>query len=218
MFQTLRRKRRGAALIYVSIIMVAMMGLAVAGGGPGQNTSARTCSCIRPPTPPPAQGALAMSQSGSTAATVTAYASYIDATANPVDGQTITSNMVTVQFIIWDDASHTGTVTATYSLGTNAVRVLISYSVPTLFAKILGQTSKTAVESSTAEYVKEVDTPTVYATGNPWLAGEPAGTNGSQPDPGYSATTPNSDHLYKYDKAGTPGKNTNGRHRNHGHL
>lgn len=44
-------------------------------------------------------------------------------------------------------------------------------------------------------------TQTVNATSDPWLAGEPAGTQASQPDSAYA----NSNHEWKYDVAGTYG-------------
>ncbi|MGA2441390.1 MAG: hypothetical protein ABSH08_10545, partial [Tepidisphaeraceae bacterium] len=41
----------------------------------------------------------------------------------------------------------------------------------------------------------------VSAHGNPWLAGEPAGTLGSVPDDGYNKPKANNDHPWKYDIA-----------------
>ncbi|HET6248211.1 MAG TPA: TadG family pilus assembly protein [Tepidisphaeraceae bacterium] len=207
MFAYRRRDRRGAALVYVCVIMLAMMGLASLSVDLGRYE----CAHVQLHSAADAAArtaALALSKSGATASSVTTAATTV-ATANTADGQQITSSMVTVQLITWNDTTHTGAIASGISTA-NAVRVYLSYSVPTVFAQVLGVTSKMAVESSTAELVKQVDTPTVYATGNPWLAGEPAGTLGSQPDPNWSATSPNPDHRYKNDIAGTPGTDTNG--------
>jgi hypothetical protein len=144
---------------------------------------------------------------GASAVTAAADA---DATQNTVDGQAITNAMVTVQYIKWTNASnYTIESTANFAQA-NAVRVTITYTVPLLFAQVIGYANKSASEFSTAELSIQTASPYVYATGNPWLAGEPAGTHASQADPNYTSLHGNSDHQYPYDVAGTPGKNTDG--------
>jgi hypothetical protein len=203
------RERRGSALIYVIVAraaLIALCSLAVDLGryevahSQGYNAAVSAARA----------GAAAMALSGSTAASVTTAATNT-AINNSVDGQPITSGMVTVKFVKWDSATNTGTneSTANYSKA-NAVKVFISYNVPLVFAQVLGLSKKALVEHSTAEVVTAVDTPYVVATGNPWLAGEPSGTQGSQPDPGFTTTHGTEDHQYKYDIAGTPGNDTNG--------
>ena len=135
------------------------------------------------------------------------------ATSNVVDGQAITAGSVTVEYLNWTSKANCPVVTtANFSSATvNAVRVSITYNVPLAFAKVLGLANKAAVEFSVAKVVTQTDTPHVYATGNPWLAGEPAGTQASQPDPSYSSSNPDPDHLYPYDLAGTPGTEVGGK-------
>ena len=203
------RNRRGAALVYVVIALVAMIGLCSLAVDLGRYEEAHS-QAYNAAAAAARAGAAAMALSGSTSTSVTTAATNA-ATNKSLDGQPVTSAMVTVKFVKWNDATHTGTAesAANYSQA-NAVSVYISYNVPLPFAQVLGLSSKKAVEFSTAEVSVQVDTPYVVATGNPWLAGEPAGTTASQPDPGWSSSSPNSDHRYQYDIAGTPGNDTNG--------
>ena len=117
--------------------------------------------------------------------------------------------MVTVSYGKWNGTTFAAKAASKYG-NCNAVKVTIAYNVPLVFAQVLGLANKTASKTSIAEEVVSVDTPYVAATGNPWLAGEPTGTQGSQPDPNFTTVHGSSDHQYKYDLAGPYGKNTNG--------
>ena len=203
------RQRRGAALIYVVLVVIAMVGLCSLAVDLGRYEVAHS-QVYNAAVAAARAGAAAMAQSGATASSITTAATNA-ATNNTVDGQSITSSMVTVVFVKWNSATRTGTVKSAANFDkANSVRVYVTYTVPLAFAQVIGLSSKKAVEFSTAEVVTQVDTPYVVATGNPWLAGEPAGTQGSQPDPGFTTTHGNTDHQYKYDIAGTPGQDTNG--------
>jgi hypothetical protein len=72
--------------------------------------------------------------------------------------------------------------------------------VQLVFGGIIGVPTCNATATSVAALIalNHVTGITVYANSNPWLAGEPAGTLASQPDPGYVS----SDHEWKQDIAG----------------
>jgi len=208
-FTPTARRRSGVVLVYVAIVMVAMMAFTSLAVDLGRYEVAHS-QLYDAALAASRAGALSMSQSGSTAAGVTTAATTV-ATGNTVDGQPITSGMVAVTFVNWNSSTRTGTavLTSNYSQA-NAVSVSITYTVPTVFAQVLGLTGKAATEYSTTEYIQSIDNPYVIATGNPWLAGEPTGTTASQPDPNWKASPVNPEHRYKYDIAGPVGKNTNG--------
>lgn len=200
------RRRRGAALVYVALAMVALMGFCSLGVDLGRYETAQA-AIYNAAMAAARAGANDMAEGGTS--TTTPAAALAVAEANQVDGQPITSSMVTVKYGKWNGTTFTNKSASNYS-ACNAVQVTITYNVPLAFAKVLGITTKTATKYSTAEMVVQVDTPTVYGTGNPWLAGEPAGTTASQSDPNYSGLHKNSDHQYPDDIAGTPGYDSSG--------
>jgi Flp pilus assembly protein TadG len=198
------RRRRGVALVYLAIIMVAMMALASLGVDLGryEMVQAQIYNAAMA-----AARAGANDKAGGGTSTTTPATALAVATDNQVDGQQITSGMVTVSYGNWSGTTFTSYTSGNYSnVNCNAVQVKISYNVPLVFAQVLGLANKTATKTSVATESVSVDTPYVYATGNPWLAGEPTGTQASQPDARYGKAG----HLYKYDYAGTAGKDTHG--------
>ncbi len=148
-----------------------------------------------------ASAAVQQLSAGSSAAT---SAATTVATENRVDDAAIPSSAVTVQLLNWISSTNY-TVVAT-AAAANAVRVTIADPVPFYFATALGFRTHTATRSSTAKIVVQTSTQFTSTYSNPWLAGEPTGTTGSQPDAGYRGQGVNPEHPYQYDIAGPPGQ------------
>src|SRR5436305_1588474 len=135
-----RRRRSGVALIYVAIVGVAMMALCSLAVDLGRYEYAHSsmynasCAAAR-------AGAAALGKSGATTTSVTNAVNAV-ATSNKVDGQLITTAMVTIQYIKWTDKSNFVIESAGNFSQADAVRVYISYSVPLTFAQVLGLSSK----------------------------------------------------------------------------
>ena len=151
-----------------------------------------------------ARAACATLPQGTTAAQNVAIAI---AANNYADGSPVTLNASTdIQFLNW--TSSTSYTVLSSASGANAVRVYARRTaasgnpIPMLFAMVLGKPSLDVIASSVAQVVTtQQETDYIDANSDPWLAGEPAGTKASEPDPDY----PNSDHQWKYDVAGTNG-------------
>jgi len=150
-----------------------------------------------------AQAAVAQLSNGTTA---TKSAAITVATENTVDDSLITSSQVTVQLLNW--VSSTNYTVVTTAAAANAVQVSISDNVPFFFASVVGFHTHVATRSSTAEEIIQTTTQYVSTYSNPWLAGEPTGTQGSQPDPGWEGQGVNSEHPWEYDIAGPNGGTT----------
>jgi Flp pilus assembly protein TadG len=128
------------------------------------------------------------------------------ASENLVDNNPINPSKVTVQLINWTSATNY-TVVSTASAA-NAVRVSISNGVPLLYASLLGFPSHLATRSTIAERVVQSATQFVSTHSNPWLAGEPLGTQASDPDPGWKGQNVSKEHPWQFDLAG-PASETN---------
>jgi Flp pilus assembly protein TadG len=129
------------------------------------------------------------------------------AAKNKVDGTPLTLGSGNILIGSWN----TSTLTFTQGGSTdnvttfNAVEIVVQRSaangnpIPLLFGSILGVKSCDVTATSIASLIAVEAPQHVYvsAHGNPWLAGEPAGTKGSVNDPGYSSKS----HPYKYDVA-----------------
>jgi Flp pilus assembly protein TadG len=128
--------------------------------------------------------------------------------ANYVDAYNISSNSnvtVSVQLLDWVSSSnYTVLSSGNYTLA-NAVRVTVTYTVPLNFGAVLGYSSKVATRSSTAMLTTNSATVSVTGNSNPWLAGEPKGTQASQPDPNWDGQDVVWDHPWEYDIAGPIG-------------
>ena len=203
-----RNRRSGVALVYVVVIMSALMAFCSLAVDLGRYHTAHQ-ELYNAAVAAARAGAAAMAKSGSTTSTVSSAATTV-ATENYIDGQSIPSGDVTVEYLNWTSASTYTVESAANYASANSVRVTISYDVPLMFARVLGITTKTAREVSVAKVVVNTDTPTVYATGDIWLSNEPNGTTGSQADPNYTSLHAVEDHQYPHDIAGTPGHNAAG--------
>jgi len=197
-------------MVYVVIIMTALMAICSLAVDLGRYEAAHN-EMYGAAVAAARAGAATMS-SGQSAASAAATAA---ATANKTDGVSLPSADVTITYGYWNSGTSTFSsfgsfTTAQVPAMVNACRVTVTYSVPLTFGSIIGISSKIATETSTAMINVQVDTPTVYATGDIWLANEPAGTHASQADPNYSGLHSNSDHQFPDDVAGTPGKTANG--------
>lgn len=153
------------------------------------------------------------SSAATTAAQNMAYANYID-----TENISNSNCTITVAFLNWP--STTALSSNNFSQA-NAVRVTIRYTVPLLFAQILGLSGKDTSQTSVAALATQTVSPYVSAFSNPWLSGEyvaspggtpplapsakAAGTTGSQPDPAYNGPDVDKEHPWKYDLAGPNG-------------
>jgi Flp pilus assembly protein TadG len=130
------------------------------------------------------------------------------ANENYVDAQTVGSDAAVtlgVQMLLWVGPSdYTVLMPANYAMA-NAVRVTLTYDVPLSFAGVIGLSKKTATRSATAMLVTQSQTLYVYATGDPWLAGEPTDTLASRTDPNWQGQQVNPLHPWQHDYAGPVG-------------
>jgi Flp pilus assembly protein TadG len=196
-----RSRRRGIAFAYTVVtmtILLSFLGLAV---DVARTQVAKTE--LHRLADAAARAAVANLSAGTTAAKNAAVAV---ASKNPVDGGYIslsTTNDILIGY--WNASTHIFT-----SGGTpyNAVCVYARRTaangnpIALLFGKLVGVNTVDVWASSTAALVQQNSgTYTANATSNPWLAGESAGTQASQPDSNY----PSSGHRWKYDVAGTYG-------------
>ncbi len=154
-----------------------------------------------------ARAAVANLASGTTA---TQNAAYNMAILNKADGSTITiSKTNDVQFLNWVSKSNFTVVAS--AAQANAVRVYCRRTVTTgnpvnlMFASLLGFHSVDITTYATALFHTQTTTQYVSAFSNPWLAGEPNGTQASQPDPAWRGQNVNPDHPWEYDIAGSVG-------------
>jgi Flp pilus assembly protein TadG len=151
-----------------------------------------------------ARAAVAALPSGTSAAQTAAQ--NVAALNNDVDGGSITIN--TSDIVVGNWSTSSGTFTAAGS-PTNAVEVTVRRTtsngnpITLMFSKVIGVNTVDLWATSTAALVEKYAPTTQYvgATSDPWLAGDPAGTQASEPDSEY----PDSNHKWKYDVAGTYG-------------
>jgi Flp pilus assembly protein TadG len=139
---------------------------------------------------------------GTTAVTnaVTSVAAENNADGAPVNGS---NDTITVTFLNW--VSPTNYTVLPSASGANAVQVSIQHPISLLFGEILGITGKVVTETDTAAIQTQSTTTYVSAYSNPWLAGEPTGTQASQPDPAWAGQGVNPEHPWEYDIAGPVG-------------
>lgn len=197
----MRRRRSGVALVYLAICMVAMMALCSLAVDVGHYEVVQSQIY---------SAAVAAARAGANAmsggATATTNAATTVATDNIVDGFHIQSSAVTVNYVNWNTSNNTYTTVTPGNFATaNGVQVIITYTLKLPFAQVIGEPTKLATKSSIAIVQTQSVSPYIYATSDPWLAGEAAGTHGSQADPNYAGVNVNSDHKFPYDIAGTPG-------------
>jgi Flp pilus assembly protein TadG len=189
-------------IIYVAIMMVAMVGFCSLAVDLGRVQTAKTqLRCAVDAAARAAVCCLAQSSSAAQAAAIAIAAQ------NQVDGTALTltnSNVVTGS---WNPTTQTFTSggvadnVTTYS----AVKVTASRSkaggnaIPLMFGIVIGMPTCDVNASAVGALIYQSNSTTQYvsANGNPWLAGEPAGTLASEPDTAYSSQ----DHAWKQDIA-----------------
>jgi Flp pilus assembly protein TadG len=192
------RHPSGIALVYIVVMMSTLMALCSLGLDVAHiqlvNTELQRAADAA------ARAGILQLANGTTATTTAATTV---ATENTVDDQLIASGQVSVQLLNWTSSSNY-TVVATAALA-NAVRVTVTDNVPFFFANMIGFHTHVASRSSTAEQIVQTSTQFVSTLSNPWLAGEPTGTQGSQPDPAWEGQGVNPEHPWQYDIAGPNG-------------
>ena len=196
-------RRRGGSIIYVAIALMALFAICSLAVDFGRW---ELCNSQSQRAADSAARAGAFKLTTGYAAALSSATSV--ANANYLDAQTVGSNpkaTLTVQLLNWTSSSNYVVLAPANYNQANAVRVNISYNVPLEFGAIIGISSKGVSRTATALLVTQTQKIYVDGKGDPWLAGEPTGTQGSQPDPGYQGQGVNSVHPWKYDYAGPVG-------------
>jgi hypothetical protein len=193
------KRYRGVALIYALVMMttlLAMCSLAL-DIAVGQIVDMQVQRA--------ADGAaMAGAQALPNGAAAVATAANTVAGENIVNGHLLNASQVTVTLINWTSPTNYSIVTT--ASAANAVRVSIKESVPLMFAKVIGFHNLVLSRSTTAELAIESSTQSVSTHSNPLLAGEPLGTQGSEPDSGWKGQNVISEHPWEYDIAGPQGE------------
>jgi Flp pilus assembly protein TadG len=193
-------RRRGVAIIYIIVVLIVMLGFCSFAVDLGRVQTAKTE--LRRAADAAARAGVASLALGTSSVQSAAIAM---AANDKCDGSTVTLTDANVSVGIWNSTSSTFSTSGTANNTTTyqAVQVQVSRAVPLLFGEILGMAHCTVNADSTAALVSVTAplTDFISAHGNPWLAGEPAGTKASQPDPGYDNPSANTSHPWKYDIA-----------------
>jgi Flp pilus assembly protein TadG len=195
--QIAKSRHRGATLIFVLVSFAVMMGFCAFAVDLGRAEAAKTE--LRRAADAAARAAVAALGQGNTAAQDAAIAI---AANNTVDGATLTLDRKTdIQIGNWDTSTRVFTQNGS---PTNAVKIFARRTtaagdpIPMIFAQALGKSTLDVWASSVAAIVDITSVQiTVSAHSNLWLAGQPLGTEGSKPDPGW----PSADHPWEYDIA-----------------
>jgi Putative Tad-like Flp pilus-assembly len=187
------------AMIYVIISMVAMMSFCSLAVDWGRVQTGKTE--VRRATDAAARVAASFLAQGT--ATVRTQAEAI-ALQNKVDGTGLVVPDSGVTIGIWNKNTKVFSSSGSADNVTtfNAVQVTALRQIPLIFGTVVGRSSCQVTATSVAALMT-VQAPLsqfVSAQSNLWLSGEPKGTQGSQPDGGYSSAA----HPYKYDVAGDP--------------
>jgi Flp pilus assembly protein TadG len=193
------RRHHGMAMIWVVISASALLGICSLAVDLGRVVVAK--SQLRAAADAAARAGVSALPQGASAAVTAAVAT---AALNKADGYAVTLNTSTdVQTGYWSGKVFTSGGTPLNAVQITARRTkATNTAIPLLFASILGAPTCDVTATSIAALVA-VKTPVtqfVSAQSNIWLAGEPQGTKGSVPDPGYSTAA----HPYEYDVAGNP--------------
>jgi Flp pilus assembly protein TadG len=189
-------KRRGVAFIYVLLTMTVLFGFLGLAVDIARAQAAKTE--LRRIADAAARAAVANLASGTSAAQTAAQ----DVAAqNTVDGAAITLADSDIVCGNWNSSTHTFTSGGTPS---NAVEVFARRTTANgnpltlIFGQVIGINTVDVWASSIAALVAVTNsTQYISAHGNPWLAGEPAGTKASEKDTGYA----DADHPWKEDIA-----------------
>jgi Flp pilus assembly protein TadG len=199
------RRWRGVAMIYTVFAIIIMLGFCSFSVDLGRVQTVKTQ--LRRAADAAARAAAANLTGGTTATKTAASAT---AALNIADGKPVTIVTSTdVQFLNWTSKSNFTVLPS--STGANAVRVYcrrtkaLGTAVPLLFGAVIGMPSCDVTAYSTAMIQTQTVTQYVSAISNPWLAGEPTGTQASEPSSQWvnSGSTP--PHPWGYDIAGPTG-------------
>jgi len=203
-----RSRRRGIAIIYVIIALIAMLGFCSLAVDLGRVQTAKTE--LRRAADAAARAGAAYIPQGTSAVQSAAIAI---AAQNKCDGANVVLTNSNISVGFWNKSTNTfstsgsaDNVTTFNAVQISALRTKANGNpIPLLFGSILGASTCNVTATSVAALVAVSAPLTDYvsAHGNPWLAGEPKGTLGSVPDNGYQPS--NNDHPWKYDIA-NPGK------------
>jgi Flp pilus assembly protein TadG len=198
-------RRRGMAMIYIVCALFVLVGFSSLAVDLGRVQTAKTE--LRRACDAAARAGCVMIPQGSTLVKSTAIAM---AAQNFCDGTAVSLSNANITVGVWNKSSRTFSSTGSVDNITtfNAVQVIggrtkaTNNAIPLLWGAVLGAgtcdvhaTSVVALISVTAPVTQYVST-----HGDPWLAGEPAGTQGSMPDTGYNSPS-NPNHPWKYDYA-----------------
>jgi Flp pilus assembly protein TadG len=197
------RRGHGVALVYLAVSMTAFIAISSLAVDFGRFQLCKT-ELQRAADVAARAGAFKLASGYSVALSTAASV----ADENYIDSQTIGSNSnvtVNIQLLKWTSSTNYSILSSSNYSQANAIQVSLTYNVPLSFANIIGLGSKPATRSSTAMIITSSQTLTVPAKGDPWLAGEPTGTQASQPDPGYEGQGVNPNHPWQYDYAGPVG-------------
>ncbi len=201
-------RRRGMVLMYVVLSFIPLMAMCSLAVDLGRYEVFKT-ELRRAAVAAARAGVAQLSASTSAASTAASNMAQL----NTADGVAIsnTNDTITINFIKWTSvANYTVLSPGNYSQA-NAIRVTITRTVPLIVAQLIGIPGKDATESSIAAISTSTDTEFVSATSDPWLAGEPDDTAGSQADPNYTGFGQNVNHPFPNDIAGPiGGKNSHG--------
>jgi Flp pilus assembly protein TadG len=201
-------RHRGMSMLYIVVALVAMLGFCSFAVDLGRVETAKTE--LRRAADAAARAGAANIPMGSSAVQNAAIAM---AAANKCDGASVVISASNVEVGIWNKSSGTfstsgnaDNITTFNAVQISALRTKANGNpIPLLFGQILGANTCNVTATSVAALISTTTPITQYvsAHGNPWLAGEPKGTLGSEPDNGYQPS--NDDHPWKYDIA-NPGK------------
>ncbi|HEX4056462.1 MAG TPA: pilus assembly protein TadG-related protein [Tepidisphaeraceae bacterium] len=180
-------RRRGMAMIYVIVGMIAMLGFVSLAVDLGRVQTSKTE--LRRACDAAARAGAAFIPNGLSAvqseAITLAASNKVNGTALTLNNSNVTMGNVSVNGV------QCQAVTITVPAG--------QIQIPLLFGSIIGMSNCDITATSVAALVASPTPTTQYvsAHGDPWLAGEPSGTTGSVPDTGYV----NIQHPWKNDIA-----------------
>ncbi|MGA2441480.1 MAG: TadG family pilus assembly protein, partial [Tepidisphaeraceae bacterium] len=199
-----RSRRRGIAIIYVIIALIAMLGICSLAVDLGRVQTAKTE--LRRAADASARAGAACIPQGTSAVRSAAIAI---AAQNKCDGANVVLTNSNISVGFWNKSSNTfstsgsaDNVTTFNAVQISALRTKANGNpIPLLFGSILGASTCNVTATSVAALVAVSAPITQYVSGhgNPWLAGEPAGTLGSVPDDNYQPS--NNNHPWKNDIA-----------------
>jgi Flp pilus assembly protein TadG len=201
-------RRKGVAIFYIVAVFTVMMGFCSLAVDLGRVQAAKTE--IRRAADAAARAGAAYLNQGSSNAVNAAISM---AANNKVDISPLALTTSDVTVGTWNTTTKTFTtsgspdnITTFAAVQVNAKRTKANGNpIPLLFGSVLGAKTCDVNATSVAALIAIQAPKQVYisAHGNPWLAGEPAGTLGSVPDNGYGKTSSaaNKTHPWKNDIA-----------------